>query len=193
MLPPVCRWPWLCVCARDDKPLKATDKTALHLGPRCCGSRLDVKQTIPSPRFRRFSSGGSFFVNYTVSRDVDMIPPNRIIDFRRVLQPSFDDRHQFVNFEWSAPGNDFVFGKAAEYRIECFGSTEEIAFDRKTMPKMPEPNVYGTRQTVTVKMPIVNQVVLCTIFAIDEVCNSNCIVLCCTVGLIFHFAHTKFS
>ena len=95
-----------------------------------------------------------------------MIPPSRIIDFRRIL-PSDNSRNQFAaTFEWSAPGNDFVYGKAAEYRLECFGSTDEMTFDRKTLP---EPDVYGTRQTVTLQIPIINQVVLCTIFALDEV------------------------
>ena len=36
------------------------------LGPRCCGSRLDVKQMVASPEFRRFGSGGSFFVEIEI-------------------------------------------------------------------------------------------------------------------------------
>ena len=123
---------------------------------------------VASPMFRRFSSGGSFFVNYTISSDIDVIPPSRIIDFRRSSKSSgFDNNPKYVSFEWTAPGNDFVFGKATQYNIECFGSnTEEITFDKS---QLPQPDVYGARQSVTVQIAIVNQVLLCTIFASDEV------------------------
>ncbi len=142
-------------------------------GPHCCGSRLDVKQIVPSGIFRRFASGGSFFVNYTLSRDVDMIRPNRIIDFHQSSGSTFNDR-SFVGFEWTAPGNDFVFGRATRYGMECFAagskeasnSQEEITFDENTLP---QPDVYGTRQSVTVQIPIKNRVLLCTIHASDEV------------------------
>jgi hypothetical protein len=80
------------------------------LGPRCCGSRLDVKQMITSPEFRRFGSGGSFFVNYTISTDIDVIPPSRIIDFRRNPKSSFDS-NRFISFEWTAPGTVYIFGQ----------------------------------------------------------------------------------
>ena len=134
-------------------------------GPRCCGSRLDVKQMVASPEFRRFGSGGSFFVNYTISTDIDVIPPSRIIDFRRNSKSSFDS-NRFISFEWTAPGNDFVFGKATEYNMECFGSMEEIVFDKT---ELPQPDVYGTRQSASLQITIINQVLLCTIFAFDEV------------------------
>ena len=45
------------------------------IGPKCCGSKIEFKQTLPCPRFRRFASGSGFYVNYTLSKDVDMIPP----------------------------------------------------------------------------------------------------------------------
>lgn len=141
---------------------------AIHIfisGPRCCGSRLDVKQMVASPEFRRFGSGGSFFVNYTISTDIDVIPPSRIIDFRRNSKSSFDS-NRFISFDWTAPGNDFVFGKATEYNIECFGSMEEIVFDKT---ELPQPDVYGTRQSASLQITIINKVLLCTIFAFDEV------------------------
>ena len=128
-----------------------------------------MKQTIPSPAFQRFASGGSFYVNYTASQDIDMIPPSRIIDFRRSKSISaFTDEH-LITFEWTAPGNDFVFGKAIEYAIECYGSINEVIFDSSILPT---PDVYGTRQSVNVKIGIENEVLLCTIQAIDEVIYS---------------------
>ena len=120
---------------------------------------------VASPEFRRFGSGGSFFVNYTISTDIDVIPPSRIIDFRRNSKSSFDS-NRFISFEWTAPGNDFVFGKATEYNIECFGSMEEIVFDKS---ELPQPDVYGTRQSASLQITIINKVLLCTIFAFDEV------------------------
>ena len=93
-----------------------------------------------------------------------MIAPSRIIDFRRSSFSSLKNE-KLVSFEWTAPGNDFVFGKAARYMIQCFATTEEMTFDTI----LPQPDVYGTRQSVTVQIPITNQPVLCTIYAFDEV------------------------
>ena len=54
-------------------------------GPRCCGSRLDVKQMVASPQFRRFCSGGSFFVNYTISPDVGKISTLFLFDHQMAI------------------------------------------------------------------------------------------------------------
>ena len=63
-------------------------------------------------------------------------------------------------------GNDFVFGKATRYNLECFGSTKDITFDNT---ELPQPDIYGSRQTVTLQITIINQILLCSIYALDEV------------------------
>ena len=63
-------------------------------------------------------------------------------------------------------GNDFVFGKATKYNLECFGSTKDITFDNT---ELPQPDIYGSRQTVTLQITIINQILLCSIYALDEV------------------------
>ena len=79
-----------------------------------------------------------------------------------------------------APGNDFVFGKATEYNMECFGSMEEFFFDKT---ELPLPDVYGTRQSASLQITIINQVLLCTIFAFDEVGINTCYDnMCCQLS-----------
>ena len=65
-----------------------------------------------------------------------------------------------------ATGNDFVFGKASKYNLECFGSTKDITFDNT---ELPQPDIYGSRQMVTLQITIINQILLCSIYALDEV------------------------
>jgi len=54
--------------------------------------------------------------------------------------------------------------------MECFGSTEEITFDKA---QLPQPNVYGSRQSVTLQITIINQILLCSIYALDEASNKG--------------------
>ena len=141
---------------------------------KCCGSKIEYKRTQPCPKFRRFASGSSFYVNYTLSKDVDMIPPSRIIDLKRVLTPTFMtvtptfDNGQFFTLEWSAPGNDYVYGKAYQYKIQCFQgkNSKEIDINQEDLPL---PEVYGTKQSVVLRIPEKNVAYFYTIFAIDEV------------------------
>ena len=146
------------------------------IGPKCCGSKIDFKTTAPCPKFRRFASGSSFYVSYNVSKDVDMIPPSRIIDLRRTITPTFMtvapsfDNGNYFTLEWSAPGNDFVYGKAYRYILQCFGkSSEEVHIDQNDLPT---PEVYGTKQSVVLKIPELNKAFFYAIYAIDEAANA---------------------
>ena len=127
---------------------------------------MEIKQTVPSPRFQRYVSGGSFFVNYSTNANTDTIPPSRIIDFRQLLKTAFTD-FRFVTFEWSAPGNDFTYGKVAFYRMQCLTSAQdEVPINQASLP---DPGVYGARQSVTMEVPLTNQVLLFSIIGLDEV------------------------
>ena len=144
------------------------------IGPRCCGSRVEIKGTIPSPRFQRYVSSGSFFVNYSSNANLDTIPPSRIIDFRQLLSSAFTD-YKFVTFEWSAPGNDLVYGKAAFYRIQCLtAAQDQVPINQASLP---DPGVYGSRQSMTMEVPLTNTILLFSILGIDEVNNILSIIL----------------
>ena len=67
------------VLPNDGSALASSADTAATNGAKCCGSKIEFKRTQPCPKFRRFASGSSFYVNYTLSKDIDMIPPSRII------------------------------------------------------------------------------------------------------------------
>ena len=142
------------------------DDQSIQSGPRCCGSRVEIKGTIPSPRFQRYVSSGSFFVNYSSNANLDTIPPSRIIDFRQLLSSAFTD-YKFVTFEWSAPGNDLVYGKAAFYRIQCLtAAQDQVPINQASLP---DPGVYGSRQSMTMEVPLTNTILLFSILGIDEV------------------------
>ena len=83
------------------------------------------------------------------------------------VTPSFDNG-QFFTLEWSAPGNDYVYGKAYQYKIQCFQgkNSKEIDINQEDLPL---PEVYGTKQSVVLRIPEKNVAYFYTIFAIDEV------------------------
>jgi hypothetical protein len=134
-------------------------------GAHCCGSKMDFIQTVPCPSFKRFTSGGSFFVNYTLPKTLDRIRPSRVIDFRRILTPTFDNL-KMVSFEWTAPGNDITYGQAIKYEVHCFNGKLEYFIDQGVLPP---PKQYGDKQTLVLNAPVVNVPLFFTLSALDEV------------------------
>ena len=112
---------------------------------------------------------------------------------KRVLTPTFMtvtpsfDNGQFFTLEWSAPGNDYVYGKAYQYKIQCFQgkNSKEIDINQEDLPL---PEVYGTKQSVVLRIPEKNTAYFYTIFAIDEVCTYySYIIVTLTKLRIIHF------
>ena len=86
------------------------------------------------------------------------------------VTPTFDNGH-FFTLEWSAPGNDYIYGKAYQYKLKCFGeSNEEI---RVNQDDLPIPEVYGTKQSVVLKILQKNVAFFYAVYALDEV-NQLC-------------------
>ncbi len=63
----------------DSGAMLPKDNGSYENGANCCGSRVNHAQKVPCPKFKRFATGGSFYVDYRVSSNNDIAPPARII------------------------------------------------------------------------------------------------------------------
>ena len=85
----------------------------------CCGSVLEVQETVPTGYFRRILSGPSFFVSFGTYNDT--APPSRITDVS-ILNDGFGgglnlSNSMEVTLGWTAPGGDFQNGKGDAFEL----------------------------------------------------------------------------
>ena len=149
----------------------------------CCGSSMPFSFTVPTTPFTRHALSGSFFVQEgsqfylrqgSPHRN-DVYPPSRITDFRL---SSYLENSLYVTLEWTAPGNDFDYGKAFRYEIRCYTNREALREENFTdmgilvhTSLIPVPDQYGMEQRSTVGIPWPNEVFYYAIVAYDEVGN----------------------
>ena len=148
--------------------------------PACCGSALPFSFTVPTTPFTRHDLSGSFFVQEgsqfylrqgSPQRN-DVFPPSRVTDFSLV---EYLDNSLYVTLAWTAPGNDYDFGKAFRYEIRCYTNREALREENFTdmgilvhTSLIPVPEEYGSEQRSTVGIPWPNEVFFYAIVAYDE-------------------------
>ena len=146
----------------------------------CCGSSLPFSFTVPTTPFTRHTLAGSFFVQEgsqfylrqgSPHRN-DVYPPSRITDFQ--LHNYLEDS-LYVTLVWTAPGNDFDYGRAFRYEIRCYTNREALREENFTdmgilvhTSLIPVPEEYGAEQRSTVGIPWPNEVFYYAIVAYDE-------------------------
>ena len=146
----------------------------------CCGSSLPFSFTVPTTPFTRHTLAGSFFVQEgsqfylrqgSPHRN-DVYPPSRITDFQ--LHNYLEDS-LYVTLVWTAPGNDFDYGRAFRYEIRCYTNREALREENFTdmgilvhTSLIPVPDEYGREQRSTVGIPWPNEVFYYAIVAYDE-------------------------
>ena len=146
----------------------------------CCGSSMPFSFTVPTTPFTRHALSGSFFVQEgsqfylrqgSPHRN-DVYPPSRITDFRLL---SYLDNSLYVTLQWTAPGNDYDFGKAFRYEIRCYTNREALREENFSdmgilvhTSLIPVPDQYGLEQRSTVGIPWPNEVFYYAIVAYDE-------------------------
>ena len=82
-----------------------------------------------------------------------------------------------------------VYGKAAFYRIQCLtAAQDQVPINQASLP---DPGVYGSRQSMTMEVPLTNTILLFSILGIDEVNNILSIILARQIqnDNIFIFRH----
>ena len=146
----------------------------------CCGSSLPFSFTVPTTPFTRHDLSGSFFVKEGSQfylrqgspQHNDVFPPNRVTDFSR---SSYLENSLYVTLAWTAPGNDYDFGKAFRYEIRCYTNREALREENFSdmgilvhTSLIPVPEEYGTEQRSTVGIPWPNEVFYYAIVAYDE-------------------------
>ena len=116
----------------------------------------------------------------------DIYPPNRITDLRiddtlnlpSSTTISSSDQLQAA-LSWTAPGDDFNYGKAAFYEIRCYTRPQvlrdPVEFEQKAIPVprnlLPLPLEAGALQKATVSLPWPNEVFYYAIVGVDDVGN----------------------
>ena len=146
----------------------------------CCGSSLPFSFTVPTTPFTRHDLSGSFFVQEgsqfylrqgSPQRN-DVYPPSRVTDFSLA---EYLDNSLYVTLTWTAPGNDYDFGKAFRYEIRCYTNREALREENFTdmgilvhTSLIPVPEEYGAEQRSTVGIPWPNEVFYYAIVAYDE-------------------------
>ncbi|CAL4216409.1 unnamed protein product, partial [Meganyctiphanes norvegica] len=134
----------------------------------CCGSIIPYEHVTPLKNFQRFETYGVLSI---VSKTLkDTMPPSRILD----LQVSVNPLTSMVTLQWTAPGNDYDWGKAHHYDAYLSESWPQAkALGGKIISGMPIPVTAGTEQSVEILVNIYDQNVYVAIRAIDESGNKG--------------------
>ena len=75
----------------------------------------------------RFWPLPSFHVVQLNGYQIDTIPPSRITDLTIQIE-SLNFRAQTLIFTWTAPGDDFNFGRAMYYKIYCGNDRNDLSY-----------------------------------------------------------------
>ncbi|CAL4109505.1 unnamed protein product, partial [Meganyctiphanes norvegica] len=134
----------------------------------CCGSIIAYEYVTPLKNFQRFETYGVLsIVSQTLK---DTMPPNRILD----LKVSVNLLTSLVTLRWTAPGNDYDWGKANHYEAYLSESWDQAkALAGEIISGMPIPVTAGTEQSVEIFVNKYDQILYVAIRAIDESCNKG--------------------
>ena len=138
----------------------------------CCGSKLPVKDFVPTGYFNRIISAPSFYIDF--GSDKDLAPPSRIIDLSIVTDNQQRGGTE-VTLSWTAPGGDYQQGSAATYEIRTATKVENLQgreFQLKGIlvhPSLtPKPGVQGSSETCVVAVPWPNEFFYYAVVAFDS-------------------------
>lgn len=94
---------------------------------RCCGSSYPAELAFSAAGpFKRLATYGSFYV--AAENAGTRFPPRRISDLRaaRVQLQQLKDRMAY-RLEWTAPGDNFDYGRATNYQLRMFSSRDDAS------------------------------------------------------------------
>ena len=141
----------------------------------CCGSKLPVKDFVPTGYFNRIISAPSFYINF--GSEKDLAPPSRIIDLSIVTDNQQRGGTE-VTLSWTAPGGDYQQGTASSYEIRTATKVENLQgrdFQLKGIlvhPSLtPKPGVQGSPESCVVAVPWPNEFFYYAVVAFDSAGN----------------------
>ncbi|CAL4063282.1 unnamed protein product [Meganyctiphanes norvegica] len=134
----------------------------------CCGSMISYEHTISLKNFQRSETYGVLSVVSQTLRDT--MPPNRILDLKTIVNPLTS----LVTLQWTAPGNDYDWGKAQHYDAYFAESWAQVkALEGEIISGMPIPVTAGIEQSVEILVNKYDQIVYFAIRAIDASGNKG--------------------
>lgn len=138
-----------------------------HETRRCCGSTIAYKQVKPVAPFTRQVPYGVLTVNADAS-ERDIFPPSRILD----LRASVNETTRQVKLRWTAPGDDYDWGRANFYEGAMANSWAQAkAMEGEQIQSLPAPNTVPTEQEMTLDITKYDQMIYITLRAIDSAGN----------------------
>ncbi|CAL4162029.1 unnamed protein product [Meganyctiphanes norvegica] len=133
----------------------------------CCGSNIHYSQVKSLMPFQRSEVYGVLGIKSS-STENDNIPPARILDLRTSVNISSYE----VTLRWTAPGDDYDWGRAHHYEAVYASSwVQAKSYGGNKISGMPEPASVGTEQFVTIMIDRYDQIVYFSIYAVDEFGN----------------------
>ncbi|CAL4166786.1 unnamed protein product, partial [Meganyctiphanes norvegica] len=135
----------------------------------CCGNGIIFDQVLPISTFQRSEMYGvvKVVVNNVVN---DIFPPTRVMDLiAKVNITTYE-----VDLEWTAPGDDYDWGKAYHY-IGVLASSwnDAVDFFGESISNMPQPHNVRSKQSVSFTVNNYDQVLYIAVQAIDEAGNEG--------------------
>ncbi|CAL4125495.1 unnamed protein product [Meganyctiphanes norvegica] len=132
----------------------------------CCGSFVHYGQVKPMKEFQRSKLYG--VLTLASRSNEDKIPPSRILDLR--TEVNFTTREVFLH--WTAPGDDYDWGRAHFYEaVLAISWSEAKAFGGKRVMNMPVPLSVRSTQSIPIIVDQYDQNIYVAIRAVDEVGN----------------------
>lgn len=111
----------------------------------CCGSSLAKVHSRRAAPFHHHVTYGVLDVVFPPSH-IDVTPPSRILD----LEINVNDTVYEVTLRWTAPGDDFDFGRANHYKAIVAPSWNQAkAFQGNNLTGLPRPLPAGTLHSTT--------------------------------------------
>ncbi|XP_018008279.1 calcium-activated chloride channel regulator 2-like [Hyalella azteca] len=138
-----------------------------HEVRKCCGSVIAYKHVKPVAPFNRQVPYGVISVVHDAS-ERDIFPPSRILDLRAQL----NETTRLVTLKWTAPGDDYDWGRANFYEAVIADSYAQAkAMDGEQIPGLPTPNTVPTEQVMTFEVKKYDQMIYIAVRAIDSASN----------------------
>ncbi|CAL4124268.1 unnamed protein product, partial [Meganyctiphanes norvegica] len=133
----------------------------------CCGSRVNFENVVTVPSFQRSEVYGVLHMKNDADNK-DIFPPNRILD----LQAAVNITSLVVTLQWTAPGDDYDWGRANNYEAVLATSwSDALLFIGEDIGGLPVPLSVGTEQSVEVIIEHYEQTLYIALKAKDEANN----------------------
>ncbi|CAL4114645.1 unnamed protein product [Meganyctiphanes norvegica] len=130
----------------------------------CCGSIINYEHVTPVQAFKRIKIYGSIVIS-TINVKGDTMPPNRILDLRSTINL----KPHKVTLHWTAPGNDYDWGRANRYEVTMATTWKDAySFSGEKITGMPVPLSFGSDQIVDLVISKYDEQIFIAVRAIDD-------------------------